>query len=716
MSLMAKRNGAADPLPQRTWGAIPPDGKQFACKSWLLALALMLITFAAYTPAMRGGFVWDDSLITDNPMIKARDGLYRFWFTTEARDYYPLTSTLWWLEWRLWAGQAVGYHVVNVFLHAANAVLLWAILRRLKVPGAWLAGLVFAIHPVNVATAAWISEQKNTLSLLFYAVAILWYLKFDEEGRSHWYGLSLAAFLLALLSKTAVVMLPVVLLGCIWWRRGSIRGKDVMRTLPFFALSLILGLVTVWFQYHRAMGGITTRTDSFLSRLAAAGCVPWFYLYKAFWPFQLMAVYPKWNIDASLWVSYVPGVTMLGCLILFWRKRKSWGRALLFAMGYFIVTLFPVLGFFDQGFYEASLVADPWQYFAIIGAVATVVAAGAVMRRRTGKWGGYVGFLMAAAVLMVLGVATWGRSCVYASSQTLWQDTLAKNPNAWVAHNNLGNDLFKAGETDQAIEHYEWALRIKPDYADAHNNLGNALLKTGKRQDAIGHYEQAVRLEPALAEAHYNLGNALDQEGKIRNAISQYNLAVQINRGYAEAHNNLGLALVKVGKVEDAMDHFELALRIKPEFAEAYFNMGNTLARIGRPQDAVDYYEQAVRIKPDNVEAHHNLGGALLQLGRSQEAIGRFEQVLRLKPDNADAHYNLGLALVQAGKPQDAIGHFEQALRVAPDDAEAHYNMGNALFGLGKVREAAAQYQQALRLKPDFAEAKASLARLRDVP
>ncbi len=244
-----------------------------------LAIALGIFTVIVYLPIFQGKFVIDDyRLITGNPMVKASDGLYRFWFTTDALDYYPLTSSLWWLEWRAWGNHATGYHVLNVLLHAANAILVWMVLRRLKIPGAWLAALVFAVHPVNVATAAWISEQKNTLSMLLAVVAALLWLRFYDEGRWRWYGFSLAAFLLALLSKTAVVMLPVVLLGCVWWTRGRVRWRDVWCGVPFFVVSLVLGLITIWFQYHRAMGEAVVGTDGFAFRLAAAGWDPWFYL------------------------------------------------------------------------------------------------------------------------------------------------------------------------------------------------------------------------------------------------------------------------------------------------------------------------------------------------------------------------------------------------------------------------------------------------------
>jgi tetratricopeptide (TPR) repeat protein len=506
------------------------------------AILIILVAFVAYLPVLRGGFVFDDSiLITANRMVKASDGLRRFWFTTEALDYYPLTSSSWWLEWHLWGNNPMGYHVVNVLLHAANAVLVWIVLRRLRVPGAWVAGLVFAVHPVNAATGAWISEQKNTLSMLFYAVAILFYLQFYEESRWRWYGLSLAAFLLALLSKAAVVMLPVVLVGCVWWLHRTVRVKDILYSVPFFALSLVMGLVGIWFQYHRAMPmhGNPLRSDSFLARLAAAGWVPWFYLYKALLPANLMVFYPKWEINASHWISYVPGVILIGSLTLFWWKRNTWGRPLLFGLGYFLATLFPVMGFFDQGFFRYSLVADHWQYYAIVAPIALVIAAGELVCRPLGERGRYWGAVAVMALLIVLGVGTWRRSYVYADAETLWRDNVIKEPNTWMAHLNLGRALAQKGEFDEAIGQYEWVLRIKPDSDEAHNNLGNALGLKGEFDEAIGQYEQALRIKPDLAVTHFNLGGALWRVGRVRDAIAQYEETLRLDPGFIEAKENL---------------------------------------------------------------------------------------------------------------------------------------------------------------------------------
>jgi protein O-mannosyl-transferase len=652
-------------------------------KTWSMAslggALIVLLTLVVYLPALRGGFIWDDGmLITENSMIKAGNGLYRFWLTRESLDYWPLTSTAWWLEWRLWGASAVGYHVLTVLWHALNAVLVWMVLKQLKVPGAWWAALVFALHPVNVATVAWISEQKNTLSMLFYLTSLLLYLKFDGEGRWRWYGLSLVAFLLALLSKAAVVMLPVVLLGCVWWRHRRIGRQQLWYSLPYFVLSLALGLVTIWFQHHQAAHAEVARSGGPFARLAAAGWMPWFYLYQDLLPLRLNMIYPQWEIDPADWVVYVPGVLLVGGLLLLWWKRRSWGRPLLFGLGYFVITLFPVLGFFDQSYHRFTLVADHWQYYSIVGVSALVVAGWEKLLHRVGERGRSGSALVGVAALLALAVATWTRAGVYANSETLWQDTVTKNPQAWAGHNNLGLALLQAGQPEKAAAAFQRALQLKPDFADACNNLGIALKRTGRFSEAIRSYEQALQIKPNFAEAYYNLGDALEQ----------------------------------VGRIEDAINQYEQALRIQPDLTEAHYSLGGALVRLGRVEEGMKHWEQALRIKPDYVGAHVNLGNVLLNSGQAREAAEHYEQALRLKPDYAEAHSNLGVALMRLGRTPEAIAHFEQALRINPDFAEAHYSLGGALEQDGRIVEATEQYKQALRIKPDLIEAQESLTRL----
>jgi Tfp pilus assembly protein PilF len=482
---------------------------------------------------------------------------------------------------------------------------VWVILLRLKIPGAWLAALVFAIHPVNVATVAWISEQKNTLSMLFSAVATLLYLRFYEEGRWWWYGLSLTAFLLALFSKTAVVMLPLVLLGCVWWMQGRLRWKDLLCSVPFFILSLALGLLSIWSQHHRALQGHLVRSDGFPARLAAAGWVPWFYLYKALLPLHLTLMYPKWSVNASRWVSYVPGALLIACFVVFWRERRTWGRPLLFGFGYFVAMLVPVLGFIDQGFYTYSLVADHWQYYSIIGVIALVVAGGERAFRRIGDRHHQWEMAVVVGILVVLAAATWQRSCVYASEETLWQDTVARNPNAWSAYINLGTARKQAGKLEAAIGCFEQALSLNPDSAEAHNDLGDVLRQQGKMPEAIRHFDQALRIRPRYAEAYGNLGNALAQLGRDPEAINNFKQALQINLDFAEVHSNLGNALLRQGEIPEAIEHYQQALRVYPDFAEAHLNLAIALEKAGRTPEAIEQYQQALRLKPDLTEARY---------------------------------------------------------------------------------------------------------------
>lgn len=558
--------------------------------TWQIGLPLLLaLVLLIYSPAVRGGFVWDDdAFLTNNPLIKADDGLSRFWFSTEPPDYFPLTSSTLWFEWRLWGMNATGYHVVNCLLHVLSTVLIWLILKQLKIPGAWLAALIFAIHPVNVEAVAWITQRKSTLPLVFYGLSIWSFLNYEQQGRRLDYTLALVAFVLAMLSKTSVVMLPFVLLSCAWWQRRRITREDLRRILPFFILAFALSLVTIWFQYNRSIGDDIVRTDSFLARLAGVGWVVWFYIYKVFIPVNLAFVYPRWEIDAGRLLSWVPNLALLGAFALCWWQRARWGRACLFAFGYFIVTLFPMLGFFNIYYFRYSLVADHYQYQSIIGIIALVVAAGYLCySRAAAAW--HVPIRAGAGLVVVLlAVQTFVQAGIYKDLETILLDTVAKNPRSWMPYYNLGHLKQNEKKYDEAVRYYTNGIGIQPDNPDPHNNLGNLYLETGQYDKALDHFRQALALRPDFAETHYNLGTALMELHRYPEAIDHFYRALATMRGVdriARVHNNLANALATVGRNHQALVHYREALRLRPAFVEARNNMDIVLKRLKKSRN-----------------------------------------------------------------------------------------------------------------------------------
>lgn len=558
--------------------------------NWHLpAAGIVLLTLAVYIPVLTGNyqFLWDDrALVSQDPLIRADDGLRKFWLSTEPADYWPLTSTTFWLEWRLWKGSAAGFHATNVLLHAINAVLVWLVLKRLKVPGAWLAGAVFAVHPVCVASAAWISERKNTLSMLFFLLAMLAYLRFDTGGTKRWYALALGAFLLALLSKTSVVMLPVVLLACAWWLRGRISLRDVLRSLPFFGMSLALAAVTIAYQ-GRLTAHEAARPEALASRLAAAGWAVWFYVYKALVPVRLSLIYPRWDVSGASVLSFVP-LALLAALaaalaIPALRSRQAWARGALLATGCFVVMLAPVLGLIEMSWHKLSLVADHFQYVPIVAVIALVVGgvAAAVRRRRALRG---VGIAAALAVLTLLGVLTWRQQRIYKDDRTVFADTLRKNPQSWLAHDMLGIFSYEAADAPGAVVHFREALRLRPDYPQGHNNLAMVLARMGRFDEAETHYTRALELRPSFAQAHFQFANLLGQQGRLDEAITHYEQALAGRSDHAETHCNLGIVLAAAGRLDEAIEHFSQALRLRPDYERARKNLQAARTKAaGRP-------------------------------------------------------------------------------------------------------------------------------------
>jgi tetratricopeptide (TPR) repeat protein len=668
--------------------SLPPGSAvgSWGWKDWLLMLALVAAVLLVYQPAWQGGLLWDDDAHVTRPELRSLGGLWRIWFDIGAtQQYYPLLHSFFWVQHQLWGDATLGYHLVNIALHAAVAVLVAQVLRRLAVPGAWLAAAIVALHPVQVESVAWITEQKNTLSAVFYLAAALMYLRFDQTRGKLPYAIALGLFVLGLLSKTVTATLPSALLVVFWWQRGRLSWRrDVLPLVPFFLLGAAAGGLTAWVEQWMIGAEGEEFGFTLIERFLIAGRVVWFYLEKLLWPSDLIFIYPRWHVSQAVWWQYFFPAAAFVLLAGLWSIRRR-TRAPLSGLLFFGGTLFPVLGFFNVYPFRYSLVADHFQYLASLGVIAVGSAGVVLLLGRLKPWARLAGHGICLGLLLVLAILSWRQSRMYGNAERLYSTTIEQNPACWMAQNNLGLLLASSGRTSEAIEHYQQSLRVKPDQFLARNNLGNALAATGRFAEAIEQYEQALRLQPGSADPHNSLGIALAALGKTAEAIEQYNYALRLKPDDANVHNNLGNALAGSGRTDEAIAHYRAALRLKPDHAEAHNNLAITLARLGKTDEAIEHYSQALRLKPDDAVAHNNLGFALQGLGRADEAIAHYRQAVRLMPDYAKAHHNLANALASVGRAGEAVEHYHQVLRLLPDSKAAH----NSLAWLLATREPA---------------------------
>ena len=755
----------------------PPMHKSpVAARSWVVGGLIIVLTVLAYLPVLHNGYIWDDDdYVTQNMTLHDLAGLKRIWTEVGATpQYYPLVFTTFWLECHIWGLNATGYHVVNVLLHALGAMLLWRVMVRLGMPGAGWAAAIFALHPAQVESVAWITERKNVLSGVFYFASALAWMRFTQkqsrdEGRETRaqtiptldsrpstldYILSLFFFLCALLSKTVTCSLPAALLLVVWWKKGKVKWRDVLPLAPFFVMGVGLGWHTalVEKQVVRAVGAAWEL--SFPERLLIAGRALWFYAAKLAWPTNLTFIYPRWEINAAIWWQWIFPAAAVAAVTALWFLRKQIGRGPLVGVLFFAGTLFPALGFVDVYPMRFSFVADHFQYLAGMGLIG-LAAAGLT------RWSSRF-HVQRALVILPLGLAvlTWQQTRIYHDPETLWRDTLAKNPASWMAHQNLAVVFLNSGRLGEAETQYRAALKLKPDNAEALNDFGVVLFDEGKTDEAIGSFQAALRLQTNFMEALGNLGDVLAGQKRFAEAVRYYEAALQLKGseterresrikyndslmqktriGYGvtlmemgrleeaigqfhevllhhpenpEAHFNLGNAFAAQGRDEEAMAEYTAALRFGPKNAEAHNRMGLLLARQGRDAGALEHYEAALRIDPKDIEARHNLGVVLGRMGRLEEAIEQFREVLKVRPDYAAAHDNLGLALAKSGHIAEATVELRDALQYAPSNAETHLNLGNLLALQGNLEGAVAEYRETLRLSPGNVEARFNLGR-----
>lgn len=628
--------------------------------------AILLTTFVVYFPTLNGAQLWDDDANITRPELQSVGGLYRIWFEPGAtQQYYPLLHTAFWIEHKLWGNSLRGYHAVNILWHMVSIVLLYAVLRRLGIPGALLAAAIFALHPVMVESVAWVTEQKNTLSTMFYLASALVYIQFDTSRKRSQYLAALALFFLALCSKTAIVTLPAALLVILWWQRGTLLWRrDFLPTVPFFIVAALAGLMTCFVEWNH-VGAVGAPFEfNFFERLLLAGRAVWFYLFKLLWPANLIFIYPRWQPDVTQWWQWLFPIAALAMTAALWAIRKR-ARAPLAAWLFFCGTLLPMLPFLNQYLFMYTFVSDHFQYVAGMGIIALVSSGITLGLKRLPQSARWFRLALPLSLLTMLAVLSYRHTKLYAHNVALYTDTLNRNPACWMAHNNLGSELQAKGNQQAGMDHFRAALRINPRSATAHNNLGNLLKDTGKLPEAIESFRVALELEPDNAVILNNLAAALIHANNLDEARSHLERALELKPDYAEAHLNMGLALALSGNLAEAALEFRRASDLNPTDATAESNWGFFLASGGKFAEAADHYEVALKRQPGRVDVRSNLADALRQTGKPSEAIEHYRAALRANPNYLQAHVGLAQAFALVGQPSQAIRAAKHAIERA---------------------------------------------------
>lgn len=722
------------------------------------ALVIVAVGLAVIWPALHGGFVWDDILIPQGRYVPAADGLWKFWTAKLQPDYWPAAYSTHWFEYHVFGfgDSAWKYRYVNVTLHLVNALLVWRVLAMLRVPGAWWAALLFVAHPVTIEAVAWILQRKTLLSTFFGLGTFIAYLHFraapDDWRKWSWYAAALVLFALGMLSKTAVVVLPLAMPAVVWLLDRRVKWDDLWLLALLLAVAVGLGYVGWYFQHNNAIGKEIVRDDSLVSRVALAGWSFWFYVYKALWPANLMFIYPRWPLGIEGPQTFVPLlalVALTGGLIYAtvqrWPDRGSKCVAPLAALLWYGLNLIPVSGLVNIFFMRYSLVADHWQYLSLPALVALVVAGGftvaAKLSERPTSW---LVSAPLAALVFVLAMLSWNQSQIYAGADNklLWQDTIQKNPDAWIAYNNLGLLLKSDGDVasdeanraaaegrvveadqlrrsaqrsfDDAVSQFRRALDLHPKYADAEQNWGINLFAQKRYAEAMQHFLRAVEISPPKtaerAKAHVYLGIVLRTTGHSDQALPHFQAAVAEVPHYVQANEELGRALLAAGRPQEAEAPLKNALAVNPRLIEAQVRLGEAYYQMQRFDEALAAFDRALQIDDTQPDVHRNLAIMLAMRRAYEPAIAHYRQALMHDPTNITARLGLGVALAEVGRFGEAIAEYERVLKLAPDAVDARTNLANALLMAGRPDEALAQYAATLERHADYLPARLNYA------
>ena len=682
------------------------DSQQRRLNTWLLAAVLIALVVGIYWPTLSNDFVSDDHQYTEHAQkLSSIRGLMSIWFDpTATPQFYPLTNTMFWIQYNLWGFTPLGYHVVNLIEQIITVLLAWRLLALLEVPGAWLAAALFAVHPVHVDTVAWVSEQKNLLSCLLAIGSILAYLRFapplllglrntpNSESNGSWfyYWLSLFLYTAAVLSKTVAVTVPPVLLVIFWWKSGRIAWKEAIRLIPFLVVGIALSLVTVFVETVLLGASGEQWNLSWPARLLVAGRAICFYVTKLVWPSPLKFMYERWNIDPTSGQQYLYVIMVATVLVLLWIFRKQIGRGPLAAALLFIGIMAPALGFFNIHFFLYSYVADHFQYHASIALFALAAATIVLVTEKTPRAALALQILIAVILLTPLGILARQRTFVYHDNSSLETDNIQDNPNSWTAQYDYGLLKQEEGKSEEALKYYHKALELFPTHGEIHNSIGLALASLSRYDEAIIELEKAISMGMTRDDTYFaeaTLAEIFARQGNLKTAIIHYQKALTQKPTAAFTLYKYSLILRQAGDRQAAFDAVQKSLKIDPDNADSQHLVGMLLSEANQLKDAHVALTRAVELKPDNAGFQEDLAMVLFKLNRFDLAATALKRATEINPKSANAWIGLGAIYGQRGDINAAIVAFQEAVKADPSNKQAVQNLQKAI----KERDSAKQ-------------------------
>jgi len=582
----------------------------------LQAAVIASAVFWIFWPARHGQWIGDDNFyLSANPLLQDPARLWKAWFQPGSFiEYYPIEESLQWVQWQLWHTDTFGYHLTNILLHMINSLLVWRLLNKFGLRLAWLGGLIFAVHPMTVDSIALINEFKTALSMGPFLLAMCAYIDYEEHGRRRDYGLAVGLFAMAMLCKITMAMFPVVILLYAWWKRNRIGWADLVTSVPFFAISLVLGLTTlwagVWYSQVHGVEPDMAHPGGFFSRLVLIGQIIAFYFARSFLPVIPLPVYPQWTVDPASPLQYLPWLILVGSTWYLWIKRKTWGRDALLGLGFILIMLAPFGGAKGISYMISTWVLDHLLYIPLVGLIGLVIAGLEGLQKQLPPFCRPYEICIVAGAVALLALQSHAYASRFTDEKTLCAYTLSHNPGSWLTHNTLGLVLLQEGHTDEAVAQFQKAVEIVPNNAEAHINLGVAFAQEKQMDEAMLQYQKALEINPNSEVAHHNLGNILYQNGQVDDAIAEYQKALKLNSSMAQVHQDLANAFFQKEQVDDAIAEYRETLRLNPDVGDAHYNLGLAFIQKGESKEAIVEFEEAVRLSPFDRSAQNNLARA----------------------------------------------------------------------------------------------------------